>query len=78
MGLVYLAGQVAESRKAHIEVQTRDVLCKIDVLLKEAGMDRSRLIAVTVFLPARACVEVASPIPICASNDHARRPLTGL
>ena len=51
-GLVYIAGQVAENRKAGIEDQTRDVLGKIDALLKEAGTDRSRLLAVNVFLPA--------------------------
>ncbi|PDT04302.1 hypothetical protein CO666_10525 [Rhizobium chutanense] len=51
-GLVYIAGQVAENRKAGIEEQTRDVLAKIDTLLKEAGTDRSRLLAVDVFLPA--------------------------
>ena len=51
-GLVYIAGQVAEDRKAGIESQTRDVLGKIDALLKEAGTDRSKLLAVNVFLPA--------------------------
>ncbi|EJC71487.1 RidA family protein [Rhizobium sp. 1AS11] len=51
-GLVYIAGQVAENRKADIKDQTRDVLGKIDALLREAGIDRSRLIAVNVFLPA--------------------------
>ena len=51
-GLVYIAGQVAENRKAGIEDQTRDVLGKIDALLKEAGTDRSKLLAVNVFLPA--------------------------
>ena len=51
-GLVYIAGQVAENRKAGIEDQTRDVLGKIDTLLKEAGTDRSKLLAVNVFLPA--------------------------
>ncbi|AOF89455.1 MULTISPECIES: RidA family protein [Rhizobiaceae] len=51
-GLVYIAGQVAEDRKAAIEDQTRDVLGKIDTLLKEAGTDRSKLLAVNVFLPA--------------------------
>ncbi|MGO7373934.1 Rid family hydrolase, partial [Rhizobium ruizarguesonis] len=50
--LVYIAGQVAENRKADIEDQNRDVLGKIDALLKEAGIERSRLIAVNVFLPA--------------------------
>ena len=51
-GLVYIAGQVAENRKAGIEAQTLDVLGKIDALLKEAGTDRSKLLAVNVFLPA--------------------------
>ena len=51
-GLVYIAGQVAENRKAGVEDQTRDVLGKIDALLKEAGTDRSKLLAVNVFLPA--------------------------
>lgn len=51
-GLVYIAGQVANDRKACIEGQTGDVLAKIDALLKEAGTDRSRLLAVNVFLPA--------------------------
>ncbi|MBB5662029.1 enamine deaminase RidA (YjgF/YER057c/UK114 family) [Rhizobium leguminosarum] len=51
-GLVYIAGQVADNRKADIEEQTRDVLGKIDALLQEAGTDRSRLLAVNVFLPA--------------------------
>jgi enamine deaminase RidA (YjgF/YER057c/UK114 family) len=51
-GVVYIAGQVAENRKAGIEDQTRDVLSKIDQLLTEAGTDKSKLLAVNVFLPA--------------------------
>ena len=51
-GVVYIAGQVAENRKAGIEDQTRDVLSKIDRLLTEAGTDKSKLLAVNVFLPA--------------------------
>jgi enamine deaminase RidA (YjgF/YER057c/UK114 family) len=50
-GMLHVAGQVAEDRKASIEEQTRGVLAKIDALLAEAGTDRSRLIAVNVFLP---------------------------
>lgn len=50
-GMVHIAGQVANDRKAHIEGQTRDVLAKIDALLAEAGTSKSRLIAVNVFLP---------------------------
>ena len=50
-GLLYVAGQVADGRKASIEDQTRDVLSKIEALLKEAGTDKSKLVAVNVFLP---------------------------
>lgn len=50
-GCVYIAGQVADDRKAGIEAQTRSVLAKVDALLAEAGSDRSKLLAVNVFLP---------------------------
>jgi len=50
-GMVHIAGQVADDRKAGIVSQTQQVLAKIDALLKEAGSDRSKLIAVNVFLP---------------------------
>jgi enamine deaminase RidA (YjgF/YER057c/UK114 family) len=50
-GVVYIAGQVADNRKAGIEAQTRDVLAKIDALLAGAGSSRDRLLAVNVFLP---------------------------
>ena len=48
---VYLAGQVADDRKSSLETQTHQVLARIDALLKEAGTDKSNLLAVTVFLP---------------------------
>ncbi|CAO3381229.1 RidA family protein [Azospirillum argentinense] len=50
-GMVHIAGQVANNRKGSIEEQTRDVLAKIDALLEEAGTDKSKLVAVNVFLP---------------------------
>lgn len=50
-GLVYIAGQVANERQAGLGGQVRDVLSKIDALLEEAGTDRSKLLAVNVFLP---------------------------
>lgn len=50
-GLVHIAGQVANDRKAGLEGQTLDVLAKIDALLAEAGTSKSRLVAVNVFLP---------------------------
>lgn len=49
-GLVHIAGQVANDRKAGLEGQTQDVLAKIDALLAEAGTSKSRLVAVNVFL----------------------------
>jgi enamine deaminase RidA (YjgF/YER057c/UK114 family) len=50
-GLVHIAGQVANDRKAGLESLTSDVLAKIDALLAEAGTSKSRLVAVNIFLP---------------------------
>ena len=50
-GMVHIAGQVANDRKAGIEGQTRDVLAKIEALLAEAGTNKSKLVAVNIFLP---------------------------
>ncbi|PWC54105.1 RidA family protein [Azospirillum melinis] len=50
-GMVHIAGQVANNRTGSIHEQTRDVLAKIDALLEEAGSDKSKLVAVNVFLP---------------------------
>lgn len=49
-GIVYIAGQVADTRSGDLAVQTREVLAKIDALLKQAGTDRTRLLSVSVFL----------------------------
>ncbi|WP_085906829.1 RidA family protein [Kiloniella majae] len=53
-GFVYIAGQVAEDRSANLETQTRSVLQKIEDLLAEAGTDKSKILAIDVFLPAIA------------------------
>ncbi|MDB5526770.1 MAG: hypothetical protein JWM58_4533 [Rhizobium sp.] len=53
-GTVYIAGQVAANRKGSIEGQTQDVLDQIEALLKEAGSDKSKLLAVNIFLPSIA------------------------
>ena len=50
-GFVFIAGQVADDRKAGIAGQTGDVLAKLDALLAEAGTTRTNLVAVNVFLP---------------------------
>ena len=48
--LVYLAGQVAENRKADITGQTRSVLEQIDRLLNEAGTDKAQILSATIYL----------------------------
>lgn len=50
-GTVYVSGQVADDRKSSITEQTRQVLAKIDALLREAGTTKSHLLSVNVFLP---------------------------
>jgi enamine deaminase RidA (YjgF/YER057c/UK114 family) len=50
-GLVYLAGQVPDDLSGDVEAQARDVLAKIDVLLQEAGTDKSSILNATVWLP---------------------------
>ena len=48
---VYLAGQVALDRPgAPVAEQTRNVLERIDALLKEAGTDKSKLLSATIWL----------------------------
>ena len=49
-GLVFLAGQVAEDTGQDVGGQTRQVLAAIDRLLAEAGSDKSRLLAATIYL----------------------------
>ena len=49
-GLVYLAGQVAESTGADIETQTREVLAAIDALLAQAGSDKTRILRAQIYL----------------------------
>jgi len=50
-GIVYLAGQVAQNAGGRpVAEQTRDILNTIDQLLKEAGTDKSRLLAAQIWL----------------------------
>ena len=50
-GMLYVSGQVAQDKSAGIEDQTRQVLAKIERIMSEAGMSKSELVAVNVFLP---------------------------
>lgn len=47
---VYLSGQVASNRSADVAGQTREILATIDGLLAEAGTDKSRMLAATIYL----------------------------
>jgi enamine deaminase RidA (YjgF/YER057c/UK114 family) len=48
--MVYLSGQYADDTDVGIAGQTEQILHKIDVLLKEAGTDRSKLVQATIWL----------------------------
>ena len=47
---VYLAGQVADDTSQSTAGQTKQVLAKIDALLKAAGTDKSKLLSANVWL----------------------------
>ncbi|MGQ9365005.1 RidA family protein [Azospirillum sp. ST 5-10] len=49
-GTVYLAGQVADDPSGDVTAQTGRILAQIDRLLAEAGTDKSRLLAATIYL----------------------------
>jgi enamine deaminase RidA (YjgF/YER057c/UK114 family) len=48
---VYLAGQVANTRKGQsVTEQTREILSQIDALLAEAGSDKTKILSATIYL----------------------------
>ena len=49
-GTVYLAGQLADDYSGDILQQTRETLANIDLMLAEAGTDKSRILSVTIYL----------------------------
>ncbi|MCC6197938.1 MAG: RidA family protein [Burkholderiales bacterium] len=49
-GIVYVSGQVPDTLLASVETQTREILAKIDRLLREAGTDKSKLLTANVWL----------------------------
>ena len=49
-GLVYTAGQVPDDMSQDVTGQTRQVLAKIDDLLKQAGTDKSRVLTAQIWL----------------------------
>lgn len=49
-GVLYLAGQVGKDFGSSVGDQTKQVLAKIDALLADAGVDKSRLLTANIFL----------------------------
>lgn len=49
-GTVYIGGQTADDRSQDITGQTQQVLAKIDGFLKDAGVDKSRLLTAQVWV----------------------------
>ncbi len=47
---VYLAGQVADDTSVGVAGQTEQILAKIDARLAEAGSDKSKLLAATIWI----------------------------
>lgn len=47
---IHIAGQVADDRKSSLEVQTKQVLDKIEALIVQAGGRKSDILSVNVFL----------------------------
>lgn len=47
---VYLSGQVGEDAPYDIDTQTQRTLDSIDLLLKEAGTDKSHILSATIYL----------------------------
>lgn len=50
-GVIYLAGQVAaRAPGGSVAEQTKDILARIDELLKEARSDKSKILSATIWL----------------------------
>jgi enamine deaminase RidA (YjgF/YER057c/UK114 family) len=49
-GTVYIAGTTATDQSVGMKEQTRDVLAKIDGLLKKSGTNKSKLLSATVYI----------------------------
>ena len=47
---LYIAGQTADTLTGSVEVQTREVLAKIDDLLKKGGSSKAKLLSINVYL----------------------------
>jgi enamine deaminase RidA (YjgF/YER057c/UK114 family) len=53
-GFVYTAGVVPDDATQDVAGQTRQILAKIDDLMRRAGTDKSKAVSATIYLPALA------------------------
>jgi enamine deaminase RidA (YjgF/YER057c/UK114 family) len=49
-GVVYVQGFTADDVSADLKGQTKQILAKIDAVLKEAGSDKSKLLSANIWL----------------------------
>jgi enamine deaminase RidA (YjgF/YER057c/UK114 family) len=49
-GLIYLAGQVAQTLDGDMKAQSEEVLRAIDALLAKCGSDKSRILSATCYI----------------------------
>lgn len=54
-GVAYMTGVAAEDKTLDIKGQTREVLEKIDIHLAKAGIDKTRLLSVQIWLKDIEC-----------------------
>jgi enamine deaminase RidA (YjgF/YER057c/UK114 family) len=47
---LYIAGQTATTQTGSVEVQTKEVLAKIDALLAKGGSSKAKLLTINVYL----------------------------
>lgn len=47
---LYIAGQTADTETGSVEVQTKEVLAKIDDLLTKGGSSKAKLLSINVYL----------------------------
>lgn len=50
-GHLYISGTIGNTHDASIEVQTREVLARLDELMAKAGTNKSNMLSATVYLP---------------------------
>lgn len=59
---IYIAGQVADDTTADPAGQTKQILAKIETLLREAGSDKSKLLAANIWLANVASYDAMNAI----------------